>query len=187
METRLADPDRSSVPGAVYWITGLAGVGKSTLARAIAARLAAQARPAIRIEGDRLWPILGARYGPGLADRHAMALTYARLCQEFSHQGTDVICASICLDDEARRWARARIVDYREIYLRASPDLLAARLPKGMIAAGQAGRLRNVPGVDLPIEAPEAPEVLVNDDGSRSAEEIAAVVFEALWPRRPGQ
>jgi len=179
---RFADDIAPGAAGAVYWVTGLPGAGKSTLARALSARLAHTGRPVVRLDGDRLRPILGARYSFGLADRRAMAMIYARLCHEVAGQGLDVVCATVSMVDEARLWARAHITDYREIYLRASPEVLAARLPKGLVAAGRAGRLRNVPGVDLPIEEPEAPEVMVDDDGSRGADEIAALVLAALWP-----
>lgn len=174
-------PDQAP-SGDVYWVTGLPGAGKSTLARALSQRLAANGRQVIRLDGDRLRPILGDRYSFGLADRRAMAMTYAKLCHEFAGQGFDVVCATVSLVHEARRWARAHIAGYREVYLRADPAVLAARLPKGLIAAGIAGRVRNIPGIDLPIEEPEAPEVLIADNGALNPDQIAAQVMAALWP-----
>ena len=44
---------------------------------------------------------------------------------------------------EVRAWNREHITAYVEIYLRASPDLLASRVPRAVIAAAKAGRLRN--------------------------------------------
>jgi adenylylsulfate kinase-like enzyme len=169
--------------GAVYWITGLPGAGKSTLARALAETLAARGRSVVTLDGDRLRPIVGLRLGFGLADRRAMALTYARLCWEFSNQGHDVVCATVSLVEAARRWARASIPGYREIYLRASAETVAARHPKGLVAAARAGRIHNVPGVDLPIEPPDAPEVLIDDQGDRTAEQVAEEVVASLWPQ----
>lgn len=182
---RFADiEDAPTAPrtGAVYWITGLAGAGKTTLAHALTARLRAAGRPAVRLDGDQLRPILGARYSYGQADRRAMAMTYARLCHELAKQGLDVVCATVSMVHEARRWARAAIPDYREIYLRATPELISARHPRGLIAAARAGRLRNVPGVDLPVEEPETPDVVIEDDGRYGADQIAALTFAALWP-----
>ncbi len=168
--------------GTTYWVTGLPGAGKSTLARALADRLRATGRSVVALDGGRLRPIIGARHGYGRADRQAMGHAYGQLCREFSGQGHDVVCATVSLFDEVRRWNRDNIAAYREIYLRVSIDTLIARHPKGLQAAARAGRIRNVPGVDLAIEEPRLPDVLIDDDGDLSPEEVAGAVFGQLWP-----
>jgi adenylylsulfate kinase len=168
--------------GTTYWVTGLPGAGKSTLALALSNRLQAGGRVVLRLDGDRLRPIVGARHGFGNTDRREVGMIYARLCQEFAGQGADVICATVSMFHEVRRWNHDHLPAYREIYLRASPQTIAARHPKGLLAAGLAGRIRNVPGVDLPIEAPLDPDVLVDDDGSFSSHAIADRVLAQLFP-----
>ncbi|CAN7616294.1 adenylyl-sulfate kinase [Phenylobacterium sp. LjRoot164] len=168
--------------GDVYWVTGLSGAGKSTLARFMASRLRAAGRSVVELDGDRIRPITSVRLGYGLADRRLMAMVYARLCREFSQQGHDVVCATVSMCRQARGWARAEIPGYREIYLGASPATIARRHPRGLVAAALAGRIGKVPGVDLPIEPPERPEVRVNDDGGRDPAAIAAEVMGQLWP-----
>lgn len=169
-------------PGAVYWVTGLAGAGKSTLAAALAAELRRAGRPVVRLDGDRIRPIVGLRLGFGQADRRAMSMIYAKLCREFAFQGLDVVCATVSMHRGPRDWARAEIPRYREVYIRGDPEMLAARHPRGLIAAARAGRLRNVPGVDLAIEQPEGAEVVIEDDGTRPASAIAAEAMSRLWP-----
>ncbi|MDP3749273.1 MAG: adenylyl-sulfate kinase [Phenylobacterium sp.] len=167
-------------PGTAYWVTGLPGVGKKTLAQTLASRITASGRPVIRLDGDRLREVLGGRFGYGQADRHTVAQVYARLCRELTAQGPDVILATVSMFHDVRRWSRANIERYCEIYLRASVDMLAARHPKGLYAAALAGRIRNVPGVDLPIEEPDTPDIVIDDDGSKTPAAVALELFRRL-------
>jgi adenylylsulfate kinase len=124
--------------------------------------------------------ILGARYGYGQSDRHGLAMIYAGLCSEFAGQGHDVVCATVSMFHDVRRWSRSHIPRYCEIYIRAPIDVLTHRHPKGLYAAALAGRIRNVPGVDLALELPEAPDIVIEDDGTKSPDAVAAELFDAL-------
>jgi adenylylsulfate kinase len=170
----------NSESGVAYWVTGLPGAGKTTLSYALSARLTETGRSVLRLDGDTLRAIVGARYGYGLGDRHGMAMIYAGLCKEFSGQGHDVVCATVSMFHDVRRWSRSNIPHYCEIYLRAPIELLSRRHPKGLYAAALAGRIRNVPGVDLALELPEAPDVVIDDDGAKSPAAIAAELFQFL-------
>lgn len=173
--------------GAVYWVTGLPGVGKSTLARRLADALRGAGRSVVELDGDHIRPIVAVRLGFGAADRRAMAMIYAQLCREFSGQGHDVVCATVSMAAQARDWARAHIPDYRVIYMRASLDTLATRHPRGLVAAARTGRIRHVPGVDLAIEPPIDADVVVEDEGDRDAATIAHDVMRRLWPDGVGR
>ena len=175
----------ASSPGSTFWITGLPGCGKSTLAQALALRLRAIGRSVVRLDGDRLRPILGERYSFARSDRRAMARLYGRLCRELSGQGHDVVCATVSMFHDVHAWNRLNLPGYREIYIKVSVETLIARHPRGLQAAARAGRVRNVPGVDLAVDEPLHPDVLVEDDGERSAAEISDTVFATLWPAEP--
>jgi adenylylsulfate kinase len=166
--------------GAVYWVTGLPGAGKTTLADTLAERLRAGPRPVVRLDGDRLREVLGGRFGYSRTDRFALAMAYARLCRELARQGCDVVCATVSMFHEVRRWSRANTPGYTEIYLRVPIAVLTARHPKGLYVAAQRGRMRNVPGVDLTVEEPEAPDLIIDDDGSKAPAQVSGELLDFL-------
>lgn len=165
-------------PGVVYWVTGLSGAGKTTLAGALADRLVVRRRAVVRLDGDRVRAILGA-HSYELSDRKALAQIYANFCREFAGQGFDVVCATVSMFHAVRAWNRANIVRYVEIYLRTPIPVLAARHPKGLYGKGLSGR-RNVVGVDLAFEEPQTPDLVIEDDGSKLPSRVAAELFQFL-------
>lgn len=167
-------------PGTVYWFTGLAGAGKSTLARLFVARLRAGGRTTVLLDGDTLREVFGGDLGYSRADRFASAMRNARLCKLISEQGVDVVCATISLFHECQSWNRAHILRYREILVEAPIDVLAARHPARLYGGKDRLAACDVVGVDVPAELPLSPEVSVVNDGLRPAVAVAEEVWSAL-------
>src|SRR5208282_543435 len=84
-------------------------------------------------------------------------------------QGSDVVCATISLFHEVQRWNRENIPGYREIYLRVPIDELRRRDSKGIYAGAERGDMRNVVGLDVPAEAPEAADLILDNYGALDA------------------
>lgn len=173
------EPTVSSTFGSVYWITGLPGVGKRTLARTLAVHIRRQGRQVLEFDEGRLLNVLGGGVGR-IADHRAASNIYARLCNDIASNGHDVVIATVSMFHEVQKWNRQKIDHYYEIYLRSSTDTISTLHPKGLIAAGLARRIRNVPGVDLPIEEPVAPDILVDVDARKSAAAVAEEVIYRL-------
>jgi len=148
----------SRAPGTVFWITGLSGAGKSTVAAALQRRLLDAGRPAVVIDGDRIRAVIGTD-GLGAADRRNMGGIYAGLARDIALQGVDAICATISLFHDLHAWNRANIPNYREIYLRAALETRAARDPKGLYKKARAGQIENFTGISSPYEEPDSPEL----------------------------
>jgi adenylylsulfate kinase len=165
--------------GIVWWITGLSGAGKSTVAGMVRERLAAGGRPALLLDGDALRAALGATAAHTPEDRARLAMTYARLAREVATQGIDAVCATISMFQAVRDWNRVNVPHYREVYLRVPMAELQRRDPRGLYGRAERGEQRDVVGLDLPFEEPEAPDLVIDNfdaiDPAAAADRILAL------------
>ncbi len=163
--------------GRVIWITGLSGAGKSTLARDVVSRLRTDGQAVVALDGDELREVFCAiatnaeHYGR--EGRLALALQYAQLCRVLAAQGLTVVIATISLFREVHAWNRAHLPGYFEVYLKVPMDELRRRDPKGIYRRFDAGELRCVAGLDLPIDEPGEADWVVEFVPGRSVSTLA--------------
>lgn len=167
--------------GAVYWLTGLPGSGKSTLGQQLQAYLKEhKARACVYLDGDRIREVLGrqAHYRP--AERLQLAYTYGRFCLMLAQQNLDVVCATVSLFHEVQAWNRQHLPRYYEICLQVPWEILQQRDQKQLYSQGATGQVKDVPGLDLKVEWPKAPDVLLINDGQRKLEQVFQELLEKL-------
>lgn len=167
-------------PGAVYWITGLAGAGKTTLARRLFQTLRERGTSPILLDGDILRDVYGDSPGHHLEGRRRTAWRHAHMCQMISRQGVDVVIATISMFHEIHAWNRKHMPGYREVYLEVPMTVLHARDQKQLYSGALAGEIENVLGIDLEPEYPLAPHVRLVNDGTRNIDEVLSECLDAL-------
>jgi adenylylsulfate kinase len=171
----------------IVWITGLSGAGKSTLAGQIALRMRARGLTLVLLDGDELREVFGAvsvnEDNHGRAGRLEIASRYARLCRVIATQKIDVVIATISMFREVHDWNRANLPDYVEVYLKTPLDELRRRDPKGIYRAYDAGRLKNVAGLDLKTDEPEAADWVVEFEPGRTVTSTADGLMALLEMR----
>ena len=156
-----------SEKGTVYFFTGLAGAGKTTLGGLFYRRLRETKSNVFLADGDQFRSIFG-RSGYSTEARKDIARRGFRLWRELAEQGIDVVVCSIAMYDEIRSWNRENIDNYREIYIKVSRETLYRRDQKGLYTTGR----KEVVGVDLPYDEPQNADVVVQNDGAETPEEI---------------
>ena len=107
----------------------------------------------------------------------------ARLCRMLSEQGIDVVCATISLFRECQEWNRAHVARYCEIYLRVPMEVLVQRDQKQLYSRALRGEITDVMGVDLPIEEPSRPDIVIDNDGRQAPSDIAGDIIQRLGLR----
>ena len=182
--TRTALSDRMKITGsrpAVYWMTGLSGSGKSTVAALFENRMVQSGHAAVMLDGDTVRTGLCRGLGFSAEDRRENLRRLAELAKITASSGQAVVVCAISPDRQSRETARAIVGDsavFREVYVSASVEVCAARDPKGLYRKAFAGELADFTGVSAPYEVPEHPE-LVLDTASLSAEECAEQLYRA--------
>jgi glutamine kinase len=168
--------------GRVFWVTGLSGAGKTTVGERLWNRLRAAGQSAIFLDGDKLRGAIADDLGHQIEDRRQSAMRNARLCRLLAEQGNDVVCATISMFHDVQRWNRANIPGYFEIYLRVPMAEIERRDPKGIYTRARIGTAANVVGIDIALEEPKFPDLVIDNHGSLDAD--AAV--DLIWQRVVG-
>jgi cytidine diphosphoramidate kinase len=141
--------------GHLYWITGLAGAGKSTIGSALYERIHATKPNVVFLDGDALRSVFGSLHGHTLEERKLLGLSYARLCKMLTDQGHDVVCATMSLFKDVQDFNRANISRYHQIFIDCEMEELVLRDQKGIYSKALRGELSDVMGVNLPFDRPE--------------------------------
>jgi len=174
--------DLETQPGWVFWITGLSGSGKSTIGWLLFQKLRSHCRNAVFLDGDELRRVFGSESGYSLEERRTCARRYSHLGRMLSEQGLHVVLATISMFHETRKWNRANLPKYFEIYLRAPMNVLIARDSRGLYEQARSGEAAQVVGADLPFEEPVNPDLVIDNDGSEAPEDIAAQIWILVRP-----
>lgn len=161
--------------GTVYFFTGLAGAGKTTLGGLFYRQLKERKPNVFLADGDQVRSIFG-RSGYSTEARMEAARRGFRLWQELAGQGIDVVVCSIAMYDEIRQWNRENIENYKEIYIKVTRDTLYRRDQKGLYTSGRT----EVVGVDLPYDEPKDADAVVENNGQESPEEIISRLWAAF-------
>lgn len=158
--------------GKLYWITGLSGSGKTTIGNALYYELKEQYENTIILDGDILKKIVGNKVGYSREERLNRARQYSYLCKELVDQGMIVIICTIAMFDEIREWNRANINGYVEIFLDVELSVLIKRDTKDLYSKG-----KSLAGIDVTIEYPKCPDIILNTDGRMSVEKCVSKII----------
>lgn len=154
----------------VFWITGLSAAGKTTLAKLLTTRLRERGVPTVMLDGDALREALGVLTEHSREARLELAFKYSGLAKMIASQGVNVVVSAVALFKEIHEWNRTNLPGYFEVYLKVPIEELRRRDPKGIYRKFDSGELRNVAGLDIPIDEPWAPELLIKYESGISPE-----------------
>ena len=159
--------------GYVIWLTGLPAAGKTTLARALEARL-----EAVEIlDGDEIRRGLSADLGFSAEDRGEHNRRVIFISELLIRNGIGVIVPLISPYRKVREFARQKLgPSFIEVWVKCSLEECIQRDPKGLYARALKGEISNLTGLQDPYEEPLDPDVVLDTEH----ESISACVEKIL-------
>ncbi len=178
--------------GFTVFFTGLSGSGKSTIARALLAKLMEiGTRSVTLLDGDLVRKHLSSELGFSREHRDLNIARIGFVASEITKHGGIAVCAPIAPYAATRALVRSMISEHGgfiEVYVSTPLEVCEARDRKGLYAKARAGQIKTFTGISDPYEVPERPEVLIDTSRTtpaQAAEQVLAHLREqGYW--RPG-
>ena len=162
--------------GILFWITGLSGSGKSTIAKKIKSRIIKKYGPTIVINGDNLRKIFKL-FKYSKKERLKNGLNFGNFCKFLTDQKLNVIFAVVGMFDKIRNNNKNKIKNYIEIYIKS--DL------KKIIKAGKKNlykqkNIKNLIGKDIKPEFPKKPHIVVTNNFKKDLNELSNLLLNKI-------
>jgi adenylylsulfate kinase len=189
--TRANREARNGHRGAVIWLTGMPGSGKSTIADATERNLYALGIQTAILDGDNIRLGLCADLGFSDADRNENVRRVAETAKLFIDSGFVVIVALVSPIRKTRERIKQLLGpdDFLEVYCHCPTLVCQHRDPKGHYAQARRGEIQEFTGVSSGYEEPLAPALLLNTDNQsaeQSVEMLTALILKHCKPPASG-
>jgi adenylylsulfate kinase len=147
--------------GAVLWLTGLSGSGKSTIGHRVERMLIQRGAFAYVLDGDNIRQGLNRDLGFSPEDRVENIRRIGEVARLFADAGAVVVSAFISPYRRDRSRVRALMGpgEFIEVFVDTPLEVCESRDPKGLYQKARAGEITGFTGVDAPYEPPENPEI----------------------------
>ena len=145
--------------GILFWITGLSGSGKTTIAEKIKNNISNKYGPTVIVSGDDLRKIFNFKKF-SKKDRLSYALLYCKFCKCITDNKINIILSTVSLFHKVRKWNKTNISNYMEIYIKSDINKIIKQKKKFLYKRNY----KNVIGKDIKPEFPQSPHIIVENN-----------------------
>lgn len=170
--------------GLTLFFTGLSGSGKSTIAKALEARLLSADnggafRSVTLLDGDEVRLHLSKGLGFSKEDRNINIERIGYVASEITKaRGVAITCA-IAPYESARNQSREMVSqhgNFIEVYIDTPVEECSKRDRKGLYEKARKGLLKGMTGIDDPYEEPQNPEIKIDSSNCTVSEAVDQIM-----------
>ena len=179
-ELRRAYPPRHK-QGFTVFFTGLSSAGKSTIAKALLARLLEiGGRPVTLLDGDIVRKNLSSELGFSKEHRDLNIQRIGFVASEITKNGGIAICAPIAPYDTTRkqvRWLISSMGGFILVHVTTPLEICEKRDRKGLYKKARAGIIKQFTGISDPYEPPHDAEMVIDTTDTTPEESAQQIVL----------
>ena len=166
---------KDSNKGILFWITGLSGSGKTTIAKKIESHISKKYGPAVNVSGDDLRKIFNFKTF-SRKDRLSYALTYGQFCKYITDKKINITFSTVSLFHKVRKWNSSNINNYIEIYIQSDINKIIKQKKKFFYR----GNHLNIVGKNIKPEFPKSPHIIIKNDFDKSINVLAKDLIKKI-------
>ncbi|MEN8230946.1 MAG: sulfate adenylyltransferase subunit CysN [Bacteroidota bacterium] len=157
---------RYNQKAATIWITGLHGSGKNALAYSLEKTLFDLGATVVLIDGFTIRSGLSRELDFSPSDRAEHLRRVAHICKILNSQGIITICSFISPDEDIRQQVKEIIGEdsFHLVYMDSDLEYSQKNKPE-LYKLSDEGKVSGLPGVDIPYEKPDNPNLMCQPDG----------------------
>ena len=144
--------------GILFWITGLSGSGKTTIAKKILPMIKKEYGTTIHLDGDGLRKILNF-HGYTYKDRLSNSKVFTKIAKFITDQNINVVFSLVGLMDEPRLWNKKNIKKYIEIFIRSDLKKIISKDIKKIYKVK-----KNIVGISIKPQFPKNPHIIMDNN-----------------------
>jgi len=154
--------NKANKKGILFWITGLSGSGKTSLAKRILPFIKKKYGASIHLDGDGLRNILNL-YGYSFKERASNAVKFTKIAKFLTDQGINVVFSIVGLMDKPRLWNKKNIKKYIEIFIKSDVKKIISINKKKVYK-----KKKNIVGVNIKPQFPKNSDIIIDNTFDRN-------------------
>ena len=161
--------------GILFWITGLSGSGKTTIAKKILPMIKKEYGTTIHLDGDGLRKILNF-HGYTYKDRLSNSKVFTKIAKFITDQNINVVFSLVGLMDEPRLWNKKNIKNYIEIFIKTNVKKIILKNKKKIYKKN-----KNIVGLNIKPEFPKKPDITIDNKFNKNLESLKSQLIEKIF------
>jgi adenylylsulfate kinase-like enzyme len=161
--------------GILFWITGLSGSGKSTIAKKIFFKIKKKYGPTVVVHGDDLRRIFRLK-GYSKNERLSVGKQYIDFIELIIEQKINVIFSVVGLFNELRKENNKRFRNYVEIFIKTNIKKIIENNKKNKVYKQK----KNIWGLDISPEFPKKPNITIKNDFKKNISDLSNELLKKI-------
>ena len=161
--------------GILFWITGLSGSGKTSLAKKIKKEISKKYGPTIVISGDNLRKIFHLNkydYQSRLTNMEK----FLKFSKFITNQKINLIFAVVGLIDKPKIWGKKNIDNFVEIFVKTNIKKIIRKNKKKIYKNN-----KNIVGLTIKPEFPKKYNIILNNNFDKSLEVLSKDLLKKIF------